>query len=121
MLHLLLLVLHGFRTLNPITFLKSEMEDAPPAKRSRKSLDRSQDRSSPLVVDDSPVSPPDDAEVRVFGADLVIYDRHRRCLLTDGDYELVLKDMGQPESPKKQATWETVCDGVLCRSWAAIC
>jgi len=88
-----------------------EMEDAPPAKRSRKSLDRSQDRSSPLVVDDSPVSPPDDAEVRVFGADLVIYDRHRRCLLTDGDYELVLKDMGQPESPKKQATWETVCDG----------
>ncbi|XP_013401571.1 polycomb protein suz12 [Lingula anatina] len=47
----------------------------------------------------------------IFGAELVIYDKHKRCLLTDGDYELALTDLTSRMSPKKQATWETVMDG----------
>lgn len=46
-----------------------------------------------------------------YGAELVIYDKHRRCLLTDGDYEVALQDLGSQPLPKGQAAWETVMDG----------
>ena len=32
-------------------------------------------------------------ELRVFGAELTVYDVHKKCLLTDGEYELVLQDL----------------------------
>ena len=58
-----------------------------------------------------------DEEV-LYGAELVIYDKHRRCQLTDGDYELALQDLDIPDPAKAQATWETVLDGkvttILC-------
>ena len=49
----------------------------------------------------------------IYGAELVVYDRHKRCQLTDGDYELALtpQDMVKNITSKKQATWETVMDG----------
>ncbi|XP_057370743.1 polycomb protein SUZ12-like [Daphnia carinata] len=34
---------------------------------------------------------------RLFGAELVVYDRHSRCLLIDGDYELAMKEITSPE------------------------
>jgi len=40
---------------------------------------------------------------------LVIFDRHKRCQLTDGMYEIVLHH--QDSERKKEATWESVMDG----------
>ncbi len=46
----------------------------------------------------------------VYGAELVIYDKYKRCLLTEGDYEVALQEMSAM-TYKKQASWETVMDG----------
>lgn len=57
---------------------------------------------------------------RLYGSELVVYDRHSRCLLIDGDYELVMKEMnssetngtspnGSDRSPRKSnASWSTL-------------
>ncbi|XP_070579549.1 polycomb protein suz12-A-like isoform X2 [Ptychodera flava] len=47
----------------------------------------------------------------VYGAELVVYDKHRRCLLTDGDYELALQEMGSKANNRRTASWETIMDG----------
>ncbi len=49
--------------------------------------------------------------VMEYGAELVVYDKHRRCLLTEGEYELVLQDLTAKKTSKKLATWETIMDG----------
>jgi len=36
--------------------------------------------------------------VRLLDAELIVYDRHSRCLLVDGDYELVLQETNQSNS-----------------------
>ena len=53
----------------------------------------------------------------VLGRELVVYDKHSRCLLTEGEYELVLSELS-PESSsdssqhnsnsKKNASWEHI-------------
>ena len=50
---------------------------------------------------------------KVLTAELVVYDRHSRCLLTEGEYELVLNEVEAATaakiSPKKNNTsWETI-------------
>jgi len=49
-------------------------------------------------------------EGRVVTAELVVYDKHSRCLLTEGEYELVMaeEDGKARRSPGKAATWEVV-------------
>ena len=48
----------------------------------------------------------------LYGSELVVYDKHRRCQLTEGEYELALHDLSTKQNtPKKQATWETIMDG----------
>ena len=49
-------------------------------------------------------------EGRVVTAELVVYDKHSRCLLTEGEYELVMaeEDGRARRSPAKAATWEVV-------------
>lgn len=37
-------------------------------------------------------------KTRLFGAELIVYDRHSRCLLIDGDYELAMKEIHSTES-----------------------
>lgn len=61
-----------------------------------------------------------DEASRLYGAELVVYDRHSRCLLIDGDYELVMKEIiasetngtspnGSDKSPRKgNASWSTL-------------
>ena len=46
----------------------------------------------------------------VYGAELVIYDKYKRCLLTEGDYEVALQELSTM-TYKKQASWETVMEG----------
>lgn len=49
-------------------------------------------------------------EIKLFGAELIVYDKHNRCLLTDGDYELVLQEVqaNVKGSPKKYSSWEDI-------------
>ncbi|XP_076247327.1 polycomb protein Su(z)12 isoform X2 [Calliopsis andreniformis] len=51
-------------------------------------------------------------EVKLYGSELIVYDKHNRCLLTDGDYELGLQEVqtNVRSSPKKHSSWETVPD-----------
>ncbi|KAG7295922.1 hypothetical protein JYU34_021012 [Plutella xylostella] len=53
---------------------------------------------------------------KLYGSELIVYDKHNRCLLTNGEYDLVLHDAGPgarspiPKSPHKalMAQWETI-------------
>ena len=59
-------------------------------------------------------------DIRIYGAELVVYDKHQRCLLTDGEYQLVLQELGQKNSPKKLSSWESFPEGkekVCCYIW----
>jgi polycomb protein SUZ12 len=49
-------------------------------------------------------------DAKLFGSELIVYDKHNRCLLTDGDYELVLQEVqaNVKGSPKKLSSWETI-------------
>ncbi|XP_006821150.1 polycomb protein suz12-like [Saccoglossus kowalevskii] len=53
----------------------------------------------------------DDIQYITYGAELVVYDKHRRCLLTDGDYELALQELGSRVNNRRTASWETIMDG----------
>jgi len=47
---------------------------------------------------------------RIVSAELVIFDKHSKCLLTEGEYELVMSDTdGKSKiSPKKNDCWELI-------------
>lgn len=52
---------------------------------------------------------------KLYGGELIVYDKHNRCLLTNGEYDLVLHDAPNPPntiatSPHKalMAQWETI-------------
>lgn len=49
---------------------------------------------------------------KLYGSELIIYDKHNRCLLSDGDYEVVLHEVtsSMKNSPKKHSSWENVSD-----------
>nr|CAD7424807.1 unnamed protein product [Timema monikensis] len=49
-------------------------------------------------------------DVKVYQSDLVVYDKHSRLLLTNGDYVLGLDEVVThgKNSPKKHASWETI-------------
>ncbi|CAG2067048.1 unnamed protein product, partial [Timema podura] len=49
-------------------------------------------------------------DVKVYQSDLVVYDKHSRLLLTNGDYVLGLDEVvtNGKNSPKKHASWETI-------------
>ena len=43
--------------------------------------------------------------VASFSAEMILYDRLKNCLLTDGDYELLLHENSPPI--RKSNTWES--------------
>lgn len=50
---------------------------------------------------------------KILSSELVIFDKHSRCLLTDGEYELILTEAASncndKVSPKKNnSSWETI-------------
>lgn len=51
-------------------------------------------------------------EVKLYGSELIVYDKHNRCLLTDGDYELGLQEVqtNVRASPKKHSSWECITE-----------
>lgn len=48
--------------------------------------------------------------VKTYLAELVIYDKRHRCLLSEGDYELVLEQQVTKSASNKQSQWESVND-----------
>jgi hypothetical protein len=48
-----------------------------------------------------------------YQTELVVYDKHRQCLLTDGEYECALEETGSFTSVPsgKHSSWETVSEG----------
>lgn len=53
-----------------------------------------------------------DEESKLYGSELIIYDKHNRCLLSNGDYEVVLQEVASQmkNSPKKHSSWESVSE-----------
>lgn len=51
-------------------------------------------------------------ESKLYGSELIIYDKHNRCLLSNGDYEVVLQEVTNQtkNSPKKHSSWESVAE-----------
>ncbi|XP_046751714.1 polycomb protein suz12-B isoform X3 [Diprion similis] len=51
-------------------------------------------------------------EIKLYGSELIVYDKHNRCLLTDGDYELGLQEVqtNVRASPKKHSSWECITE-----------
>lgn len=51
-------------------------------------------------------------ESKLYGSELIIYDKHNRCLLSNGDYEVVLQEVANQtkNSPKKHSSWESVSE-----------
>ncbi|GLV39453.1 Su(z)12 [Carabus blaptoides fortunei] len=49
---------------------------------------------------------------KLYASELIVYDKHNRCLLTDGDYELGLQDVSTnvKTSPRKHSSWECITD-----------
>ncbi|CAG9771037.1 unnamed protein product [Ceutorhynchus assimilis] len=51
--------------------------------------------------------------MKLYTAELTIYDKHNRCCLTDGDYDIVVQEFAKNLSKsvhKKHSTWENVSD-----------
>lgn len=62
-------------------------------------------------------TPSDNKWSKLYGSELIVYDKHNRCLLTNGEYDLVLHDATPggrsatiARSPHKalMAQWETI-------------
>lgn len=56
---------------------------------------------------------------RLYGAELTIYDKHNRCYLSDGDYDVVVQDFSntlKSSPPKKHSSWENINDLEDCGS-----
>ncbi|XP_046404195.1 polycomb protein suz12-A isoform X2 [Ischnura elegans] len=66
--------------------LSLPLDIEPPPKRRRSSMHVSQQGIQRSGENDVNMG-----ESRLYGAELVVYDRHNRCLLIDGDYELGLQ------------------------------
>nr|CAH7754506.1 unnamed protein product [Callosobruchus chinensis] len=51
-------------------------------------------------------------DIKLYGAELTIYDKHNRCYLSDGDYDIVVQDFStvSKNPPKKHSSWENVND-----------
>lgn len=59
-----------------------------------------------------------DQNTRSFETELVIFDKHNRCTLSDGEYELSLQEClnsltPKIHSPKKHPTWEVIPEHCL--------
>ncbi|XP_030760874.1 polycomb protein suz12 [Sitophilus oryzae] len=54
----------------------------------------------------------DSSNTKIYGAELTIYDKHNRCYLSDGDYDVVVHDVSaiSRNSPKKHSSWENIND-----------
>lgn len=92
-----------------------ENQDPPPRKRLRRSSEERVTRSSERegsLRDRKQMKPAD--ETSVYSAELLLYDRQRRCPLSAGRYDVAVEEPKTSNSSTplgKHSTWETVTDG----------
>lgn len=53
-----------------------------------------------------------ESNIKIYGAELTVYDKYSRCYLSDGDYDLVVHDVSHNSKNllKKHSSWEHVED-----------
>lgn len=53
-----------------------------------------------------------DTQPAIFEHDLVVFDKHNRCILTDGEYEVCVQERHNANmktfSPKKHSSWDSI-------------
>ena len=79
-------------------------ENCEPAKKKRKQANDDEE-------DGEKEEEEENDEGRVVSAELVVYDKHSRCLLTEGEYELVMAEEEggkNRRSPSKSSSWEII-------------
>jgi len=93
-----------------------ENQDPPPRKRLRRSSEERVTRSSEregTLRDKNQVKSSD--EMSTYSAELLLYDRQRRCPLSAGRYDVAVEEPKASNSSTpplgKHSTWETVADG----------
>jgi len=92
-----------------------ENQDPPPRKRLRRSSEERVTRSSEregTLRDKNQMKSAD--ETTTFSAELTLYDKQRRCVLSAGRYDVALEETKVSNSSTplgKHSTWETVTDG----------
>ncbi|KAG1703708.1 Polycomb protein suz12 [Nymphon striatum] len=59
---------------------------------------------------DTPAYDEDNGKRKTYVAELVVSDKHHRCLLTNGDYELILQEYKSKSSTPTSSSWETIAD-----------
>jgi len=96
-----------------------ENQDPPPRKRLRRSSEERVTRSSEregTLRDKNQMKSAD--EMTTYSAELLLYDRQRRCSLSAGRYDVAVEEPKTSNSSPpigKHSTWETVTDDkVLC-------
>ena len=57
---------------------------------------------------------------RLFGAELIVYDRHSRCLLIDGDYELAMKEINPSETNGSSPSGTEKSSRIANTSWSTL-
>ena len=55
-----------------------------------------------------------DADEAIYSAELIVFDRYKTCLLTDGDYELLLHNESETTENKKNTTFESKFKNKVC-------
>ena len=92
----------------------TENQDPPPRKRLRHSSEERVTRSSEregTLRDKNQMKSADD--LSTYSAELLLYDRHRRCTLSAGRYDVAVEEPKTSNSSPpigKHSTWETVTD-----------
>jgi len=92
-----------------------ENQDPPPRKRLRRSSEERVTRSSEregTLRDKNQMKSSD--EMTAYSAELLLYDRQRRCPLSAGRYDVAVEEpkTSSTSTPLgKHSTWETVTDG----------
>jgi len=91
-----------------------ENQDPPPRKRLRRSSEERVTRSSEregTLRDKNQLKSAD--ELTTYSAELLLYDRQRRCPLSTGKYDVAVEEPKTSNSSSlgKHSTWETVTDG----------
>lgn len=93
----------------------TENQDPPPRKRLRRSSEERVTRLSEregTLRDKNQLKSGD--ELTTYSAELLLYDRQRRCQLSAGRYDVAVeepKTSGSSTPLGKHSTWETVTDG----------
>lgn len=89
----------------PFVLLATE---EPPTKRLRgNNTPTTSDLAAGATPDNHEDVPTFDTDEATYSAELIVFDRYKTCLLTDGDYELLLHNENESTETKKNTTFES--------------